>query len=287
MKQPSHEVIKIDPELNMRYSSIALSCPAYNPPHWHDSIEILYIHKGSLQSVVGEETDRLVSGDFCVVDRSVVHATYTSEGIEYLLIQIPYLFLKQYVPDIDHTKLPYVCGNREKEIPCQEKMSALLRQLFLLNKEKKKGYQLTYYSLLFAFLDVLFRHFGQELSQEEAVHSQKYIERLSCIAAFVQEHYKEPISLQQGAELLALNPEYFARFFKKYMGVTFMDYVYAIRLKAAAREMISSDLTIQAVMERNGFTNPKHFNKIFYEQYGMTASAFRKNLRKDNTTKQP
>ena len=94
MKQPSHEIIKIDPELNMRYSILELACPTYNPPHWHDSLEILFIQKGSLQSIVGEETDFLVSGDFCIVDRNVVHATATSEGISYLLIQIPYFVFK-------------------------------------------------------------------------------------------------------------------------------------------------------------------------------------------------
>ncbi len=286
MKQPSHEIIKIDPELNMRYSILELACPTYNPPHWHDSLEILFIQKGSLQSIVGEETDYLVSGDFCIVDRNVVHATATSEGISYLLIQIPYLFLKQYLPDIDQTKLPYVCKNKEKSIPSQEEMTNLLEKLYDLNHEKKKGYQLTYYSLLFTFLEILFRHFGQEVSEEEAVHSQKYIDRLSQIASFIQEHYHEPITLQQGADLLSLNPEYFSRFFKKYMGVTFMDYVYAIRLKAAAREIMSSDLTIQSIMEKNGFTNPKYFNRIFFEQYGMTPSAFRKNLRTNNALRQ-
>ena len=165
-------------------------------------------------------------------------------------------------------------------------MTNLLEKLYDLNHEKKKGYQLTYYSLLFTFLEILFRHFGQEVSEEEAVHSQKYIDRLSQIASFIQEHYHEPITLQQGADLLSLNPEYFSRFFKKYMGVTFMDYVYAIRLKAAAREIMSSDLTIQSIMEKNGFTNPKYFNRIFFEQYGMTPSAFRKNLRTNNALRQ-
>ena len=125
-----------------------------------------------------------------------------------------------------------------------------------------------------------------ELKIHEAINSQKYMERLACIADYVDEHYKEPITLQQGAGLLALNPEYFSRFFKKYMGVTFMDYVYAIRLKAAAHEILNTDLTIQTIMENNGFTNPKHFNKIFFEKYGVTASVFRKNRHKDNATEQ-
>lgn len=369
--QPSHEIIRINPELNMRYSQIQLDHPIYNPPHWHESIEIIYIYEGSLLSFVGDRQDKLLSNDFCIVDRNVVHATYTSENIKYLLIQIPYIFLKQYVPDMDRTRIPYVCSNMQNHITHQAEMSSLLNKLYLLCQKyadadihvyrygnpnpdnnqatnnntadnnatgssttsnsitdnnstsssttgnsaadnntadntttsnnstcnssnetntgtprTKKSCKLTYYSLLFPFLDILFCNYSTLISEEEAINSQKYMERLACIADYVDEHYKEPITLQQGAGLLALNPEYFSRFFKKYMGVTFMDYVYAIRLKAAAHEILNTDLTIQTIMENNGFTNPKHFNKIFFEKYGVTASVFRKNRHKDNATEQ-
>lgn len=352
--QPSHEIIRINPELNMRYSQIQLDHPTYNPPHWHESIEIIYIYEGSLLSFVGDRQDKLLSNDFCIVDRNVVHATYTSENIKYLLIQIPYIFLKQYVPDMDRTRIPYVCSNMQNHITHQAEMSSLLNKLYLLcqnyadadihvyrygnpnpdnnqatdndaadssttsncitdssttsncitdnnttgnnttisnetntvTPRAKKSCKLTYYSLLFPFLDILFCNYSTLISEEEAINSQKYMERLACIADYVDEHYKEPITLQQGAGLLALNPEYFSRFFKKYMGVTFMDYVYAIRLKAAAHEILNTDLTIQTIMENNGFTNPKHFNKIFFEKYGVTASVFRKNRHKDNATEQ-
>lgn len=327
--QPSHEIIRINPELNMRYSQIQLDHPTYNPPHWHESIEIIYIYEGSLLSFVGDRQDKLLSNDFCIVDRNVVHATYTSENIKYLLIQIPYIFLKQYVPDMDRTRIPYVYSNMQNQITHQAEMSSLLNKLYLLCQKysdadihvyryenpnpdnnqvtdnsatgnnttisnetntvtpwAKKSCKLTYYSLLFPFLDILFCNYSTLISEEEAINSQKYMERLACIADYVDEHYKEPITLQQGAGLLALNPEYFSRFFKKYMGVTFMDYVYAIRLKAAAHEILNTDLTIQTIMENNGFTNPKHFNKIFFEKYGVTASVFRKNRHKDNATEQ-
>ena len=385
--QPSHEIIRINPELNMRYSQIQLDHPTYNPPHWHESIEIIYIYEGSLLSFVGDRQDKLLSNDFCIVDRNVVHATYTSENIKYLLIQIPYIFLKQYVPDMDRTRIPYVYSNMQNHITHQAEMSSLLNKLYLLCQKysdadihvyrygnpnpdnnqatdndaadssttsnnttvnnttgnnatgnnttnnnttnnttinsaadnnatnnnitgnsnntttnssnaissnetntvtprAKKSCKLTYYSLLFPFLDILFCNYSTLISEEEAINSQKYMERLACIADYVDEHYKEPITLQQGAGLLALNPEYFSRFFKKYMGVTFMDYVYAIRLKAAAHEILNTDLTIQTIMENNGFTNPKHFNKIFFEKYGVTASVFRKNRHKDNATEQ-
>lgn len=49
------------------------------------------------------------------------------------------------------------------------------------------------------------------------------------ITSYVKEHYAEDISLQEIARLVSLNPDYFTRFFKKYMGMTFLDYVNSVQ----------------------------------------------------------
>ena len=52
------------------------------------------------------------------------------------------------------------------------------------------------------------------------------IERLGEICDFVEHHYKEEITLQDAADELGLNREYFCRFFAKNMGISFLpDYV--------------------------------------------------------------
>ena len=117
---------------------------------------------------------------------------------------------------------------------------------------KYDGYYLEYYSILFHFLHLLVTDYKQDISHLSLPNTDKYIERLSLITEYVQDHYREPISLQDASELLSLNPEYFSRFFKKYMGVTFLEYVYSVRLQAAYQELINTDLPIQQVQEHNG-----------------------------------
>ena len=60
------------------------------------------------------------------------------------------------------------------------------------------------------------------------------------------------------------------------MGVTFLEYVNLVRLTQIHRELRKSEESILCIMENNGFTNYKVFNRMFKEQYGMTPSQMRK-----------
>ena len=42
-------------------------------------------------------------------------------------------------------------------------------------------------------------------------------------------------------------------FFKRYMGMTFMDYVYAIRLEHAYYDVINTDFPIGSIADHHGF----------------------------------
>ena len=122
-------------------------------------------------------------------------------------------------------------------------------------------------------------HYKTELSSKEIKQTEKYIDRLSQIIEYVEAHYQEPISLREAAQVLLINPEYFARFFKKYMGITFLEYVYSIRLQSAYQDVINTDLSVQDIQSRNGFSSSKIFSKMFKEQYGKTPREIRKSLK--------
>ena len=55
-----------------------------------------------------------------------------------------------------------------------------------------------------------------------------------------------------------------------------MEYVNLVRLTQIHRELRKSEESILCIMENNGFTNYKVFNRMFKEQYGMTPSQMRK-----------
>ena len=90
------------------------------------------------------------------------------------------------------------------------------------------------------------------------------------IITYVTEHYTEKLSLEDVANQVGFSREYFCRFFKQHMGITFLRYLNEVRISHAGRLLTSTDMSISEVMTESGFTNQTIFNRLFKEIYGMT-----------------
>ena len=58
-----------------------------------------------------------------------------------------------------------------------------------------------------------------------------------------------------------MQPGYFCRFFKKCMGVTFLEYQNELRLSYIYRDLITTEDSVRDILERHGFTNYKLFRR--------------------------
>ena len=67
------------------------------------------------------------------------------------------------------------------------------------------------------------------------------MERLGMITSYVKEHYMEEICCRRSHGWVSLNPDYFTRFFKKYMGMTFLDYVNSVRMEHVKSERLAEN----------------------------------------------
>ena len=94
------------------------------------------------------------------------------------------------------------------------------------------------------------------------------LERLSEITDYIEEHHTERLSLEEVSGRFYLSREYFSRFFKENMGVTFSKYLNQIRLMHIYHDLCSTKENILDITEKHGFTNYKLFNKMFQETYG-------------------
>ena len=62
------------------------------------------------------------------------------------------------------------------------------------------------------------------------------------------------------------------------MGMSFLNYLNEVRVSHIYQDIQNSDAPIAEIIEANGFSNQKLFNKTFKELYGCTPSAVRKNV---------
>lgn len=64
------------------------------------------------------------------------------------------------------------------------------------------------------------------------------------------------------------------------MGLTFLEYQNELRLSRIYQDLITTEDTLQQILERHGFTNYKLFRRMFAEHFQATPSQVRKKSKK-------
>lgn len=131
-------------------------------------------------------------------------------------------------------------------------------------------------SLLFEILFQLYHSFSVKVIQANLNQKTKDFNRLNSILEYTVQNYNRPISLDEISGVAFLETGYFCRFFKKHMGLTFLEYQNELRLSHIYHDLITTTDTLQQILERHGFTNYKLFRKMFFEHFGVTPSQIRK-----------
>ncbi|MDY3919018.1 MAG: AraC family transcriptional regulator [Candidatus Limivivens sp.] len=270
----SHEIIPSIPQLPV-YFKIYEDSISLVPSHWHEHVEILMILEGTLHLNIHEQEYTLSEKDLFIVNSGDIHSTQISDFARVFLLQVPYSYLEQYISDFSAVRFrEYFRFTDNQDIPFFQDMQQQLFALKELFLSRSDGYELAFSARLHDFLYTLYLHFSVRAPLSSA--EQKNAVRLREILSFIEQHYKEPVTLGMAAKAAALNPEYFCRLFKKYTGATFLEYVSQVRLTHIYQELLSTEDTVTDILARNGFTNYKVFCRMFRETYGGTPTEVRR-----------
>lgn len=98
--------------------------------------------------------------------------------------------------------------------------------------------------------------------------------------AYIEEHYRENLSLEVLAGIVHRNPYYFSSFFKKNAGENFKDYVNKVRISHGVSLLMSTDLKTYEIAMETGFRDARAFTEAFSRVYGETPNSYKKRVRK-------
>ena len=97
------------------------------------------------------------------------------------------------------------------------------------------------------------------------------------VSRFIAERLKEPLSINQLAETVHLQPNYFVSKFKKNFGMTPIEYINTLRLDASAKEMLQNpEKRIEDIARQFGFEDYRYFGRLFKKRYGTSPRSFKK-----------
>lgn len=243
-----------------------------SPLHWHQEMEILYILNGSAEVTMNGKRYHLDPLEMIVIDSSVLHdVVYAMPQTMGICIHISKAYMRRHLADFELRRI--ICNTneiREEQRGSYAKLCQYLKELTVSYFAQKDSYSLMSAALVLGILAVLVDEFSEIMSEDIRVSGIDDLVRIEQVFSYVEQNYKEQISLQEAADELGLNKEYFCRFFKRNTGMTFLKYVNQIRLNHIYQDLLHTEGSIQEIMERHGMYNAKLFYRLFKETYKCT-----------------
>ncbi len=279
--QALYEIIQVPETTKVRFFT-SKDPGSYVPIHWHHAIEIIYLLEGELTVTIESNTVVLHAGQCILINPDIMHSTKCTAWNQAIVLQIPLDFIELYIPDIQQLFFNIDDINhssiRQSKIRQTKlhKLKETLSQMQVAHDIRPEGFILRFNSLLFELLFQLYHNFSVRIFKVDLTQRNKDISRLDPILKYTALHYNQTISIEEISKVAFLNPGYFCRFFKKYMGITFLEYQNELRLSYIYRDLITTNDAIHKILERHGFTNYKLFRRMFYEHFKTTPSQIRK-----------
>ena len=92
---------------------------------------------------------------------------------------------------------------------------------------------------------------------------------------FIEENFREHITLETAAQEVYLSPVYLSFLFKQVEGVNLSDYLTNIRLAEARRLLAETSLRTYEVALHSGYQDEKYFCRLFKKRTGLTPTEYR------------
>ena len=110
-------------------------------------------------------------------------------------------------------------------------------------------------------------------------------ERMQAVYQYIAENFQRPVRLDEVADIAAMSPTAFCRYFKSRTRYSLIQYLNTYRIEVASKRLAERDLPVSQVAESCGFRNLANFNRQFRAITGKTPQGDRKSLRNSASTR--
>ncbi len=98
---------------------------------------------------------------------------------------------------------------------------------------------------------------------------------LAEVFGFIEERYREPISLRDVARAVSLSPGHLTTVVRRKTDRTVLEWIGERRMVEARRLLVETDLSVEEIGRRCGYRNPTYFVRVFRRAHGVTPLGWR------------
>ena len=231
--------------------------------HFHSPVELYFVFEGQMEVFINDKRHVMQAGEMSVALGFDAHAYRTIGHSRSAVLIIPPYMCRDFIEAVKNKKVtsPFICDRH-----VVEQIQAALAKLRSpdCNPIKRTGY-------LYVILGTLMEHL--DLRPIGDTQDTKLSSRL---LGYINEHYKEELSLSTLCAAFGYSREYLSKYFKSHFQIGLSHYVTMIRLRAAASLLQEQRHSITYCALESGFRSMRTFYRAFFEEFGCSPKEYLK-----------
>ncbi len=268
-----HELIKMNDNLPFRMFEFEGQDGNYKvEKHWHPSLEIFLVLKGSMDFYINSEHYTLENGQFILVNSNEIHSVDCPNPNFTIVLQIP---RKVFVDYGNGDDIFFESTRYEKDAYLIE----LIEHMYQAYEDKKYAYVFDVLGDFNKLLYVLLSKYKVPQIDKQRKQEYKRLEKLSKITDYIREHFMEDISLRSLSEQFGFSLTYLSRMFQKYAQISYKEYLMNLRADEAYKRLINTGDAIGKIAMECGFPDSRSMAKAFQKRYQILPREIRKTIK--------
>lgn len=258
--------------MRLLYVTHAHYSPEWNSTtHTHGCTELFFITGGHGVFQVQKTQFPVAINDLVVINASVPHSEASQQlnPMEYVVLGVEGL---EAFADIDGYTLMHLHAE-------QVSISACLQLMIQECRGEQAGYDLTCQHLLEIILLQLLRR--EDFALSDAPSGPKSSKECGQVRQYIDNHFKENITLDQLAAMVHINKYYLSHAFRKEFNTSPINYLIERRIEESRFLLGETDHSLSQIAQILGFSSLSYFSQCFRKAEGISPMEYRKRCRQN------
>jgi len=234
--------------------------------HWHRSIELCCFINTPVRLWSNGTEYELEEDALIIVNSGDVHQIIPASNPEPHGVSLifPYDFLLENNVDAQKITFTYKAGQRH-----DNQLRQSLHRISELLESDIPYMQTLVNAEIYKVLYLLLSNYQGKESHDYGIPVY-HMDRCKQMLSYIDNNYADKITLESLSEHFNLSVAYIARYFQKYLGVTFKSHLTGVRLQNAVQMLRAGDKSMIAVAMNCGFPDYRSFSNTFKKWFHTT-----------------
>lgn len=252
-------------------------------PHFHDRYELYFLLEGRKSYDVSGSALPLEEGSLLLINRSVLHRAYPSDSGPHRMAVINFsgAFVERFAgcPVLERLGQPFDCRLAVLPGGLWPWRDRLLGELAdwtdSRGQLREGGDPVLLQCRVYELLAQMERLRGSGGWRELVPRGNSSLGIVLQIVRFIYSNYSQPLRLDELARQFGYKEGYLSQLLKQYLGMTFTQYLAAVRLEEACRLLEETQWPVGRIAGAVGYGSASYFADCFARQTGRSPTAWR------------